>query len=62
MHFHVSFTLVGSSEATIAYVAGEGLLACVRAHVCRQMVGAREGTRTHMTLERLVALFKHQPK
>ena len=60
MHFTVPFLLVGSSETTIADLARERLLARVRAYVCGQMVGAREGSRANVTLERFVARMYSQ--
>ena len=55
MHLGVAFLLVGAGELAPAHVAGEGLLACVCAHVRCQVVGAREAAHADAALEGLLA-------
>lgn len=55
MNFGVPLLLVGSGEFPTALVAGEWLLARVRADVSRQVVGAREASHADAALERLLA-------
>lgn len=56
----VPLAFVGARKLTAAVFALERLLACVRAHVCGQVVGAREGTQAAGALERLLACVNAQ--
>ncbi len=55
MHASVSLLLVAAREATLAHVAGERLLAGVRAHVGGEVVAAAEAAQADAALEGLVA-------